>query len=88
VTPLVLGAQRRLQQVLGLGPELAARAVAETLDALALDVDAYITTRHAELQEQGLGNPEIYTRIAAELPSMRFMAKRLTARQIRRRIYG
>jgi hypothetical protein len=88
VTPPVLGAQRRLQQVLGLSPEMAARAVAETLDALTLDVDGYITARHVELRDQGLDNSEIYTRIAAELPSMRFAAKRLTTRQIRRRIYG
>lgn len=86
--PLLLSAQRRLQQVLGLSPDVAARAVAETLDALTVDVDTYITSRHAELKAQGLDNSEIYGRISAELPSMRFASKRLTARQIRRRIYG
>jgi hypothetical protein len=84
----VLLAQRRLQQVLCLTPELAARAVAETLDTLQLDVDAYIALRHAELQQQGLGNDAIYSCIADELPTVRFVAKRLTSRQIRRRIYG
>lgn len=67
---------------------MAARAVAETMDALAVDLDEYVAERHAELRRQGLGNLEIYARIEAELPSMRFPVKRLTARQIRRRIYG
>jgi len=85
---MVLGAQRRLQQVLGLSPEVAARAVSETLDAMTVDVDGFITRRHAELQAQGLDNNVIYDRISAELPSMRFATKPLTTRQIRRRIYG
>jgi hypothetical protein len=88
VIPPILEAQRRLQQVLGLGPELAARAVAETFDVLRLDVDDYIAARHAELQKQGIANCHIYERIASELPAMRFLAKHLTARQIRRRVYG
>jgi hypothetical protein len=53
-----------------------------------VDVDTYITSRHTELKDQGLDNSEIYGRILAELPSMRFATKRLTAQQIRRRIYG
>lgn len=81
-------AQRRLQQVLGLSAGVAERAVAEVLDALRFEVDDYITSRHTQLQGQGSCNQDIYTRIADELPSMRFLAKQLTARQIRRRIYG
>jgi hypothetical protein len=83
-----LDVERRLQHVLGLSPERAARAVAEVLDALDVDVDTFIAERHAELQREGLANPEIYERIAAELSGMRFKAEPLTARQIRRRIYG
>ncbi|MET0344256.1 MAG: hypothetical protein ABW252_24790 [Polyangiales bacterium] len=81
-------AARRLSELLGLSPERAARAVAEVIDALHLDVDAYIHARHAALQAEGLTNPEIFECIAAELPRLRFPAPTLSARQIRRRIYG
>ena len=81
-------AEQRLQGLLGLSLQQAARAVAETLDSLRLDVDQYIAARHAELQRQGVANAEIFERIAAELPLLRFKAPELSARQIRRRIYG
>jgi hypothetical protein len=81
-------AERRLQQLLGLSPERAVRAVAEVLDSFDCDVDAYIVERHAALQAEGVPNAQIYDRIAAELPTLRFKVTGLTARQIRRRIYG
>ena len=81
-------AERRLEHVLGLSPERAARAVDEVLDSLSLDVDGYIAERHAELQREGVANPEIYQRISEELAQLRFKAPALSARQIRRRIYG
>jgi hypothetical protein len=83
-----LEARHRLQLLLGLSAEQAARAVEETLDSLRLGVDEYIAHRHAELQAGGENNPRIFERIAGELPAMRFKAPVLTARQIRRRIYG
>lgn len=88
MTRLVRDAQHRLEHLLGLSPEQAARAVAETIDSLDLPLDEYIATRHSELQTQGVANSEIYERIAAELPTLRFSPPKLTARQIRRRIYG
>jgi hypothetical protein len=51
-------------------------------------VDEFIARRHAELQAQGESNAEIFERIAAELRGLRFKAPELSARQIRRRIYG
>jgi len=81
-------AEQRLQTLLGLSPEQAARAVAETLDSLRFQVDEYIATRHAELQSEGVGNLQIFERIASELSELRFRAPRLSARQIRRRVYG
>ena len=81
-------AERRLSSLLGLSPELASRAVAEVLDTLSLDVDEFINTRHAELQAQGEQNTIIFERIAVELSELRFKAPALSARQIRRRIYG
>lgn len=80
--------QRRLVSVLGLSGALASRAVDEVLDSLGLEVDEFIARRHAELQTQGESNAEIFERIAGELRVLRFKAPELSARQIRRRIYG
>jgi hypothetical protein len=88
VSPLLLEIERRLSEVLGLSPERAARALSEVLDALRFDLDEYIQQRHAQLRAEGMPNTQIYERIAAELGSLRFRAGALSARQIRRRIYG
>jgi len=80
--------QQRLQSVLGLSQKQATRAVDEVLDSLGLEVDEYIARRHGELQAEGGNNPEIFERIAEELRALRFKAPELSARQIRRRIYG
>ncbi len=88
MTVLVLDARKRLQALLGLSEQQAARAVDETLDSLRFEVDDYITARHGELQAQGIANHEIFERIALELPGLRFKAPALSARQIRRRVYG
>lgn len=80
--------QRRLVSVLGLSRAQAGRAVDEVLDSLGLEVDEFIARRHAELQAQGESNAEIFERIAEELRALRFKAPELSARQIRRRIYG
>ena len=80
--------QQRLQSVLGLSRAQASRAVDEVLDSLGLEVDEFIARRHAELQAQGESNTQIFERIAEELRALRFKAPELSARQIRRRIYG
>ena len=80
--------RQRLQSVLGLSRTQASRAVDEVLDSLGLEVDEYIARRHGELQTQGQSNGEIFERIAEELRALRFKAPELSARQIRRRIYG
>ena len=80
--------QQRLQSVLGLSRAQASRVVDEVLDSLELEVDEYIARRHGELQAEGENNPEIFERIAEELRALRFKAPKLSARQIRRRIYG
>lgn len=84
----VSGVQQRLQSVLGLSRTQASRALDEVLDSLALEVDEFIARRHGELQAQGESNAEIFERIAGELRALRFKAPELSARQIRRRIYG
>jgi hypothetical protein len=81
-------AQRRLESLLGLSPTEASRAVAEVLDCFDLTVDDYIARCHAALQRAGVDNEAVYSRIADDLRRLRFRAAPLTARQIRRRIYG
>jgi len=81
-------ARERLERLLGLAPAQADRAIRETLDCLGQGVDEYISERHRELQARGVRNPAIYETIARELEKLRFAAPALSARQIRRRIYG
>ncbi|MBN1610740.1 MAG: hypothetical protein JW940_29185 [Polyangiaceae bacterium] len=81
-------ARERLERLLGLAPAQARRAISETLDCLRQGVDEYIAARHRELQELGIHNPVIFEKIAQELAVLRFAAPTLSARQIRRRIYG
>jgi hypothetical protein len=81
-------ARERLERLLGLSPVESRRAVAEVLDCLWRGVDEYIAERHRELSARGDHNSAIYETIASELGSLRFKAPALSARQIRRRIYG
>jgi hypothetical protein len=81
-------AEARLSRLLGLSSPLARRAVAEVVDCFDCDVDEFITAAHQQLKREGLDNDAIYERIAAELPRLRFRGPALSARQVRRRIYG
>jgi hypothetical protein len=66
----------------------ATRLVNEVLQFLAETPEAFIRRRHFALQSQGLANDAIFTQLVAELERLRFRAPPLTARQIRRIIYG
>ena len=66
----------------------ATHLVSEVLSFLAETPEAFIRRRHLALQSQGLANDAIFTQLAAELERLRFRAPPLTARQIRRIIYG
>ena len=66
----------------------AARLVDEVLSFLAETPEAFIRRRHLALQAQGFSNDAIFTQLAVELERLRFRAPPLTARQIRRIIYG
>jgi len=48
----------------------------------------YVRRRHAELQQRGIRNAEIYRLLAAEVRRRPFAAPELTERQLRRYIYG
>jgi hypothetical protein len=81
-------ARERLERLLGLDPVRARRAVTEMIDCLGWQVDEFIAERHRELRARGVRNDAIYETIAREIPTLRFAAPKLSARQIRRRIYG
>jgi polyhydroxyalkanoate synthesis regulator phasin len=66
----------------------AARLVDEVLSFLDESPEEFVCRRHRELQAHGHSNSAIFTRIAAELSRRRFRAPALSARQIRRLIYG
>lgn len=81
-------AKARVTNLFGLSDRVAERVVGEVLDCFHLKVEDFIRLRHEELQRQGLPNEQIYQQIANELTQERFVAPRLSPRQIRRRIYG
>jgi hypothetical protein len=77
-----------LARTTALGPNEAARVVADVLAYFAESTDEYVRRRHGELQARGLTNDRIFERIAAELPQRRVRAPELSARQLRRLVYG
>ena len=72
----------------GLTPVEAARVIQDVLAFSAETVEDYVRRRHAELKTYGARNPEIFQRIATELPQRVLAAPHLTERQLRRIIYG
>jgi hypothetical protein len=71
-----------------LSPNEAARVVAEVVAYYGELVPDYVRRRHAELKHDGLTNDLIFDEIAAELARRRFAAPNLSARQLRRLVYG
>ena len=71
-----------------LSPSEACRVVAEVAGYFAEPVPDFVRRRHAELKLRGLTNDVIFARIGSELPARRFAAPSLTARQLRRMVYG
>ncbi|MFJ6215606.1 hypothetical protein ACIQGZ_20085 [Streptomyces sp. NPDC092296] len=71
-----------------LAPGEAARVIAEVLAYFSESTEEYVRRRHGELQARGLTNEKIFGRIADELPARRVAAPELSARQLRRIVYG
>jgi hypothetical protein len=66
-----------------------ARRVAEDVASwFSETVEELVQRRHRELQRQGLANDQIFARIAVEVEAWRFRAAPLSARQLRRMVYG
>jgi len=77
-----------LERTSGLGRSALGRLVDEVVAYFAEPLERFVTRRHAELQADDLRNDAIFERIAAELAARRFPGPALTARQLRRMIYG
>jgi hypothetical protein len=62
--------------------------IAEVLAYFSEPAEEYVRRRHTELQAAGLTNDKIFARILAELPHRRVSPPELSARQLRRIVYG
>ena len=72
----------------GLPAGSAARLIADVKAYFHESVEDYVRRRHRELQARGLTNDPIFERIQAELRERPVAAPELTARQLRRLVYG
>lgn len=71
-----------------LSPNEATRVVAEVLHYFAEPVPEFVRRRHAELKRRGLHNDHIFATLGAELAARRVAPPVLSARQLRRIVYG
>jgi hypothetical protein len=71
-----------------LNPSEASRLVDEVVAFLNETAEEFVRRRHGELQQAGLSNREIFSRIRVAATRRRFRAADYTERQIRRIVYG
>jgi hypothetical protein len=64
------------------------RVLAEVLGYFSEPVADFVRRRHRELAARGLTNDRIFVAIGGELGGRRFPAPPLSARQLRRLVYG
>ena len=64
------------------------RVVADVLAWFAEPVAEFVQRRHRELAARGLTNDRIFTVVGGEIAGRLFPAPPLTARQLRRLVYG
>jgi len=72
----------------GLSPGEATRVVADVLGWYREPLEAFVRRRHAHFRRLGNKNDEIFAIIAAELADRLVAAPALSARQLRRIVYG
>lgn len=78
----------RVAQSTGLSPSEAGRVVSDVVAYFSEQTEDYVRRRHAQLQANGLKNPEIFERIGAELGRRVVAPPELSERQLRRIVYG
>jgi hypothetical protein len=66
----------------------AARVVAEVLGYFSEELPDFVRRRHAELKRRGLTNEHIFAALSAELATRRVAPPAMSARQLRRMVYG
>jgi hypothetical protein len=64
------------------------RVVAEVLSYFAEPVADFVRRRHRELRSRGIHNDQIFAALPVELATRRVAAPALSARQLRRIVYG
>ena len=79
---------RYLAASTGLPPSTAVRVIADVTTYFGETIEEFVRRRHAELRRAQHKNDEIWPVIAAELRQRRFAAPGLSARQLRRLVYG
>jgi hypothetical protein len=84
LTPLI----EHLQRTTNLPAAQAERIVNDVLAYFSETVESFANRRHRELQASGVRNDAIFKQISDELLAHRFTSQTLSARQIRRLIYG
>jgi len=67
---------------------VARRVIDDVVAYFGEPVEALVRRRHRELQAAGRSNAEIFDRIATELAARLVAAPELSARQLRRIVYG
>jgi hypothetical protein len=71
-----------------LSPSEASRVVDEVLGYFTELLPDYVRRRHTELKRRGLTNDQIFEELAGEVAARRFVPPPLSARQLRRIVYG
>jgi len=71
-----------------LAPAQVARVVAEVVDYFDETAEAYVRRRHRELKGEGLTNDAIFALVGEELRERPVRVPELSARQLRRMVYG
>ena len=77
-----------LTETSGLEPARCRRIIEDVLAFFSEQPADFVRRRHMELSREGMKNEHIYQHLALELDARRFAAGTLTARQMRRLIYG
>ncbi|WP_218917756.1 hypothetical protein [Nocardioides dokdonensis] len=84
LAPLV----QHLVATTGLDEAEARRVIGDVTAFQRESVEDYVRRRHGQLQARGLRNPEIFTRVGAELAQRVVAPPTLSERQLRRIVYG
>lgn len=79
---------RYLAASTGLPQATAVRVIADVVTYFNETIEDFVRRRHAELQQRQRKNDEIWSEIAAEIDQRRFAVTGLSARQLRRMVYG